>query len=74
MAALAMSVAVCSAVTEVEQVEISPPNAKPRPRGRKLVEDEATGKLQLELLERVEDVLRKLLPIILIVYKIEKQR
>lgn len=58
-----MSVAVCSAVTEVEQVEISPPNALPRLRGRRLVEDDAAGKLQLELLERVEDVLRKLLPI-----------
>lgn len=41
-------------------MEISPPNAKSRLRGRKLVEDEAAGKLQLELLERVEDILGKL--------------
>lgn len=73
MAPLAMSVAVCSAVTEVEEVEISPPNAKPRLRGRKIVEDEAAGKLQLELLDRVEDILGKLLKVNPIVHKIEKQ-
>jgi hypothetical protein len=55
-----MSVAVCSTVTEMEEVEIPSPSAKPRLRGRKLVEDEAAGKLQLELLERVEDILGKL--------------
>ncbi|EHK39977.1 hypothetical protein TRIATDRAFT_152892 [Trichoderma atroviride IMI 206040] len=55
-----MSVAVCSAVTEVEEVEVFPPNVKPRLRGRKLVEDETAGKLQLELLERVEDILEKI--------------
>lgn len=54
-----MSVAV-SAATEVEEVENSPPNATPRFRGRKIVEDGAAGKLQLELLERVEDILSKL--------------
>lgn len=68
-----MSVAVCSAVTEVEEVEISPPNAKPRLRGRKIVEDEAAGKLQLELLDRVEDIVGKLLKVNPIVHKIEKQ-
>lgn len=62
MAALAMSVAVCSPVIEVEEVELVPPNAKPHLRGRKLVENEAAGKLQLELLERVEDILGKLCP------------
>lgn len=73
MAPLAMSIAVCSAVTEVEEVVITPPNAKPRLRGRKLVEDEAAGKLQLELLDRVEDILGKLLKVNPIVQKIEKQ-
>lgn len=61
MAVFAMSVAVCSPVIEVEEVELSPSNVRPRFRGRKVAEDEeAAGKLQLELLERVEDILGKL--------------
>ncbi|KAL6891936.1 hypothetical protein GGI43DRAFT_430354 [Trichoderma evansii] len=55
-----MSVTVCSPATEVEEVELAPSNAKLRPRGRKVAEDEAAGKLQLELLERVEDILEKI--------------
>ncbi|KAK6444831.1 hypothetical protein FP744_10001079 [Trichoderma asperellum] len=56
-----MSVAVCSPVIEVEEVELCPSNVRPRFRGRKVAEDEeAAGKLQLELLERVEDILEKI--------------
>lgn len=55
-----MSATVCSPVTEVEEVELSPSNAKLGSRGRKVSGDEAAGKLQLELLERVEDILGKL--------------
>lgn len=55
-----MSVAVCSPVIEVEEVELSPSNVQSCFRERKVAEDEAAGKLQLELLERVEDILGKL--------------
>ncbi|KAK1254583.1 hypothetical protein MKX08_008578 [Trichoderma sp. CBMAI-0020] len=55
-----MSVAVCSTVTEVEEVEISPRNAKPCLGGRKLAEDETAGKVQFELLGRVAGILGKI--------------
>ncbi|PTB37813.1 hypothetical protein M441DRAFT_447892 [Trichoderma asperellum CBS 433.97] len=55
-----MSVAVCSPVIEVEEVELSPSNVQSCFRERKVAEDEAAGKLQLELLERVEDILEKI--------------
>ncbi|KAL7927182.1 hypothetical protein ACQKWADRAFT_327108 [Trichoderma austrokoningii] len=55
-----MSVTVCSPAVEVEETALIPPNAKPQTRGRKLVDNEVAGRLQLELLERVDDIFEKM--------------
>jgi hypothetical protein len=48
-----------SLATELEEMESSPSNLIIRLQGPSVTEDKANGKLQLELLDRVEHILGK---------------